>query len=82
MAAGGDAVHAFLVERIGNHALARHAVTGLGQQTLDAADRVKAKALAMGAAKNLIDLGLQRHVDGVFRLFDDRIEDDEAAAWL
>ena len=43
-------------------------------------DGVKAKALAMGAAKDLIDLGFQRHVDGIFRLFDDRIEDDEAAA--
>ena len=45
-------------------------------------DGVKAKALAMGAAKDLIDLGFERDVDGIFRLLDDRIEDDEAAAVL
>ena len=45
-------------------------------------DRVKAKTVAMGAAKYLVDLGLQRHVDGILGFFDDRIEDDEAAAWF
>ena len=43
---------------------------------------MKAKVVAVGAAKDLVDLGFESDVDGVLGFFDDRIEHDETAAVL
>ena len=41
---------------------------------------MKAEIIAVGAAEDLIDFRLERHVHGIFCLFDDRIEDHEPPA--
>ena len=80
VAAGGDAVHALLIERKRKHIAAWHAVAGFGQQALNAARGVKAEIVAMRAPENLIDFGFELNIDGILCFFDYRIEDDEAAA--
>ena len=80
MTAGGDALHSFLVEGVRNYINTRNAVTGFGQQSLNAARRMKAKIIAVGAAKHLVDLGFEGDIDRVFRFLDDRVEDDEPGA--
>lgn len=80
VAPGGDAVHPLLIERVRQKIAAGNAKTRLRQQPLDAARRVKAKIIAVGAAEHLIDLGLERHVHRVLRLFEYRIEHDKPPA--
>jgi hypothetical protein len=82
MGASRDAGHAFLVERIGKNVDTWHAVTGFGQQSLNTAGRVKFEIVAVGAAKDLVDLGLKGAVDRILGFFDDRIDHHEAPARL
>ena len=82
VATGGNPIHSFLIERIGQNIRARHAVTRFGQQSLNAAGGVIAKIFAVGAAKNLVDFRFERDIHCILRFLDDGIDDDKTPAVL
>jgi hypothetical protein len=82
MAARGYAVHALLIKTEGQNIASRDAITRFSEQPLYAVCRVKTKRFSVGAAKDVVDLLLQRDIERVPRFFDDGIEHYEARAAL
>jgi hypothetical protein len=82
VAPSGNTVHPLLIEAERYDVGARYAIACLRKQPLYAADRVEAKIVAVGTAKNLIDFCLQGDVYRIPRLFDDRIENHETTTVL
>ena len=82
MATRRYAVHAFLIKTEGKDVASRNAITRFSEQPLYAVCRMKAKSFSMGAAKDFVDLFLQRDIHRVPRFFDDWIEHYEPRAAL
>src|SRR4051812_7881503 len=80
VSAGGNALHAFLIEGVRRDSGAPYAIARFRQEALDAACRMKAEIVTVGAAKHLVDFGVEGAVEGILRLLQDGVEDDEFAA--